>query len=276
MDKRQQQILAYTFGVAFLLIMLAIAIFLPKPSRFQFFVFRVVLALAAAGTAAMIPGFLQVQVSKFLRAGGALAVFALVYLYNPASLVSTPEVPFKSSFHFRNANIKAQVEDGQQAWSYGFSSLERDPAIVGTNVILKKVKVSLDVDCAASALNMDVWALFGGTDFGLPVGQITHGGYPPFFINGANGQGNPTPPTQLKVGIGGDRCPSQIWAQYEFATGARSGAPGFSSLKESFNPPMRLTEGLFAQLFVWTGDPRYAVQVYGATVEAEGTLIEPE
>jgi hypothetical protein len=43
----------------------------------------------------MIPGFLSVQVSTWLRAGGALAVFVIVYFYSPAALtgvkVKTPQ-----------------------------------------------------------------------------------------------------------------------------------------------------------------------------------------
>jgi hypothetical protein len=65
-----------------------LAIVFPKPYPFQYQVFRIVLALAAAGFVSMTPGFIEVRISTFLRAGGALAVFAIVYFYNPASLVT--------------------------------------------------------------------------------------------------------------------------------------------------------------------------------------------
>ncbi len=38
----------------------------------------------------MIPGFLQVQLANSIRAGGALAVFIVVFFYNPAALISKP------------------------------------------------------------------------------------------------------------------------------------------------------------------------------------------
>jgi hypothetical protein len=269
-EKRYQQIFAYTFGIAFLVIMLIIAIYLPKPQPFQFFVFRVVLSLAAAGTAAMIPGFLSVQVSTFVRAGGALAVFALVYLYNPAALVAAPEEPFKSIIRFNNLNLDASVEDGQAYWNYGFTSVEDDPKVIGNNVIIKQVKATLDVTCEPKAFNADIWILLGGADFGLPPGQKNHAGYPPNVINGGNSEGNPTPQTQLKIGIGGGDCPPQISVDYDFITQKRSGL-NFHSLKESFNPPMQLSDGLFAQVFVWTGDPRYKLHVHGVTLELAGT-----
>jgi hypothetical protein len=52
-----------------------------------------VLSLACGGVAAVIPGFLAVSMDKAgiaIRAGGALAVFLLVYFFNPAQLVASP------------------------------------------------------------------------------------------------------------------------------------------------------------------------------------------
>ena len=86
MNKSTQIASAFSFGLAILAIMLGIAVFYPYPSSFQLFVFRVVLALAAGGVAAMLPGFLTVALPPFMRAGGAIAVFALIYFYNPAEL----------------------------------------------------------------------------------------------------------------------------------------------------------------------------------------------
>jgi hypothetical protein len=85
--KTQQQVTAFVFGVVFVLVLLAVAFAVPNPSDFQYVVFKTVLALAAAGAAAMIPGFIHVTISKFVRAGGALAVFAIVFFYSPAAAV---------------------------------------------------------------------------------------------------------------------------------------------------------------------------------------------
>jgi hypothetical protein len=88
MGKPVERLLALFFGVVFIAAILALAVVFPQPSLFQYQVFRIVLALAAAGFVSMTPGFLQVTISNFLRAGGGLAVFAIVYFYNPASLVA--------------------------------------------------------------------------------------------------------------------------------------------------------------------------------------------
>jgi hypothetical protein len=75
--------------------LLVLAVVFPEPTPFQYQVFRIVLTLACAGVAAVIPGFLALRndtAGLLLRAGGALAVFVLVYLQNPAQLV-VPETP---------------------------------------------------------------------------------------------------------------------------------------------------------------------------------------
>jgi hypothetical protein len=86
MQKNYEKILAFVFGVIFVVVLLYAAFAVPNPTAFQYTVFRIVLALAAAGVAAMFSGFLTIQISNWLKAGGALAVFAIVYFYAPAAL----------------------------------------------------------------------------------------------------------------------------------------------------------------------------------------------
>ena len=86
-----EKIAVFVFGVVFLGILLGIAVLVPNPTEFQLFVFRVVLALVAAAIAALVPGFLNIQsrvLRSSIRAGGAIAVFVLVYLINPPKLVN--------------------------------------------------------------------------------------------------------------------------------------------------------------------------------------------
>jgi len=81
--------------VVFMLLMLGIAIFIPEVTTFQVFVFRTVLALVAAAAAAFIPGFITVEMGAkaklWIRAGGAIALFVIVYNVNPPLLVSAPK-----------------------------------------------------------------------------------------------------------------------------------------------------------------------------------------
>ena len=90
-------VLAFAFGVIFLAAILAIAVLLPNPTPQQFMIFRIVIAVAAAGVAAVIPGLLAVNLSAgkklAIRAGGALAVLVIVYFFSPAGLVTDPAPP---------------------------------------------------------------------------------------------------------------------------------------------------------------------------------------
>ena len=78
------------FGVTFVVALIVLAIKFPHPTPFQYNVFRIVLSLAAAGAAAMMPGFINIEVSAttglLIRAGGALAVFVIIFFFNPAQL----------------------------------------------------------------------------------------------------------------------------------------------------------------------------------------------
>ena len=82
-----ESVAVFAFGVVFILLLLGLAIFFPVPTDFQYFVFRTVIALAAAGIAAPVPGLLNINIPG-ISAGGALAVLVLVFKFSPASLVA--------------------------------------------------------------------------------------------------------------------------------------------------------------------------------------------
>jgi hypothetical protein len=91
-NHRLALLLAFTFGVLFLAAILVLAVAIPSPTVTQFESFRIVIALAAGGLAAVIPGLLDVRfggTGRFaLRAGGALGVFVIVYFFSPARWVT--------------------------------------------------------------------------------------------------------------------------------------------------------------------------------------------
>lgn len=116
-QKQTERYIAYGFGVFFVIIMLALALFVPNPTPFQLLVFRVVLALAAAGVASMTPGFLEIDLgvrkTQAIRAGGALAIFVIVYRLNPASLVVV-ESAWRSDIEGLRGDIGALVVKWEQ------------------------------------------------------------------------------------------------------------------------------------------------------------------
>jgi Protein of unknown function (DUF4019) len=86
---------ASTFGVVFLATVLAIALFVKRPTPLLVTVVKIVLALAGSGVAATVPGFLELSLQQshllMLRAGGAIAVFVILFFFVPAGLVGHTE-----------------------------------------------------------------------------------------------------------------------------------------------------------------------------------------
>jgi hypothetical protein len=85
-------IVAVVSGLAFLAAILTFAFAIPDPTTAQFFVFRTVLALAAAAFGAAVPGLLRVDITLSrkvtIQATGALAIFVVVYFLNPPEIVA--------------------------------------------------------------------------------------------------------------------------------------------------------------------------------------------
>lgn len=95
-------LLAFMFGTTFLLIMIVFAVLVKNPSPIEFTAFMVTISLSAAGIGAAIPGLLEVRFKRILRAGGAIALFVIVWFYQP-SIVNTV------------VNFEPPKEDARQA-----------------------------------------------------------------------------------------------------------------------------------------------------------------
>lgn len=70
-------------GVILMLIILVMAYYTPCPSDSQYFVFRIVLAIAVAGLASILVGQMTLKYGKILEATGPIVVFFIIYLVNP-------------------------------------------------------------------------------------------------------------------------------------------------------------------------------------------------
>jgi hypothetical protein len=79
---------AFVFGAVFICALLVLAVAIPNPTDQQFEIFRIVIAIAVAGAAAVIPGVLDARLRQgrglAITASGAFAVFVITYFYSPA------------------------------------------------------------------------------------------------------------------------------------------------------------------------------------------------
>ncbi|WP_343499196.1 hypothetical protein [Achromobacter denitrificans] len=130
MTKAQERIAVFIFGVVFVIALLILAVAVREPTPLQYQVFNVVLALAAAGVAAMLPGFIEANLPKWARAGGSLAVFLLVLQKGPASLVVPPPpeplkgtVILRDGFSFFDQSGYQFVSKAIVAWNAGLADI---------------------------------------------------------------------------------------------------------------------------------------------------------
>ena len=89
-------------------------------------------------------------------------------------------------------------------------------------------------------------------------------------------------PTQLKLTFGRAQPVTASYTYsvtYDFTTHAAIVEPpiepalGYTT-KSSSNDPMYLTDGLYAQLFIWTGAPRVNIDVGETKMEVEGVYVD--
>ena len=83
-----EKIAGFAFACIFLIALLIITLMIPDPTPTQHATFRTILALAAAGATVILPGSIAVKSQTkalALKAGGALGIFIVVYLLDPAA-----------------------------------------------------------------------------------------------------------------------------------------------------------------------------------------------
>ena len=84
--------LVFAFGVVFLSVLLWLLFRDSTPlDKDRAHIVRLVSALAAGGMGVVLPGFIEINYKGFLRAGGGIALFVLVYVYEPQRMVD-PDV----------------------------------------------------------------------------------------------------------------------------------------------------------------------------------------
>ncbi len=159
---------AFATGVIFTLLLLLLISKNPNPTEAQFNIYKTVLAIACAGTAAVIPGMLHVRVSGFLRAGGALAVFVLVFLKSPAGLVA--QDPDKREREIRKPLL--EMNDGTSPAPFT-AGLPTGP--VDSLVIDRPLTVPKNTVIVANKIDFTGRGSLEGEDFVVAAGRLRNG-----------------------------------------------------------------------------------------------------
>jgi hypothetical protein len=196
---------------------------------------------------------------------GSIAYSGRVFLYGLSHL--SPE--FTSIFNFNQSPINLSLTPQLTQMNYGFSSLEVDKTVRGEGVRIKTIRVELTVHVNANLACCDVWVLFGPRPFGFQGGPVVNGQWPGYI--------DPNPdvaPVQARFVIGNRGAKIQkdsdvhYYATYNFDTGRPSG--DVDNFKGGYAPPLTLSDGLYAQVFLWNGNPGVNVNVDKISVTVEG------
>jgi hypothetical protein len=110
-------VLAFVFGCVALAVVLWLAFRSDSLSSQQFEILRIVVALAGGGVGAVVPGFLDLHLKAgaklALRAGGASAVFVILYFWSPAHWPATHDRA--GNQHTEGAGSPIQSGDNNKA-----------------------------------------------------------------------------------------------------------------------------------------------------------------
>ena len=90
MEPSTLTIILLILGIIILTTIIIIALKIPDPTAFQLWTFRIIAGLGAACLGAIIPGFVELggDIGEIaIRAGGAIALFIIIYLINPPTIV---------------------------------------------------------------------------------------------------------------------------------------------------------------------------------------------
>ena len=93
----------FIVGVVLIIIIVFVTKIDKNPSPIAAFAYRVVIAIAAALIATGIPGVINVHISQGITAGGAIAVFVIVYWFNAAQI--EPKPPKDEEGERKGANV---------------------------------------------------------------------------------------------------------------------------------------------------------------------------
>lgn len=146
-----QLITGLIIGVIFLFLSGIAAIFIPSPTEWQLFVFRGVFAISLSAIITIIHGFIEIESrskSVTIFAGGAVAIFVLIWLVNPPGLIPPPPPPPPPPPDDFGVRFRAPSED---------LVFLPNPSVI----VVKPILVSLSMDARVKA---SIFPYYKGND----------------------------------------------------------------------------------------------------------------
>ena len=187
---------------------------------------------------------------------------------NAVTQAPSPSVQFKTVFQFRQPEINLSAQYSS-VFNYGFSSLEIDKGLTGNEVLIQSISISLKIKTRFGYVCCDAWVLLGPKPFGFSEGAIS-GGRNPYYIQPSTN----VAPVQVHFVLGNnghilpEGTETTLNAAYNFDNKQLSG--DVDRLPGVFSSPLSLPRGLYAQIFLWNGNPTVNVDAEEISLIVEG------
>lgn len=134
-----ERMIGYIFGIIFIFLLLGLVFFIPDPTKLQAKVVNTILALAAGGFAMLISGTIMVNLPGYIKAGGAIAITALILVSDPISnLASGGKIKSWHDLDISNIDL------GQDVYSNNENNGTKISGILSVNITDNKMKVDVN------------------------------------------------------------------------------------------------------------------------------------
>jgi hypothetical protein len=186
-------------------------------------------------------------------------------------------VHFTQTFHFSQPPFTISAPTPPNFG--GFTSLERDASLHG-KIKIAKLTITFDATSKSNVGFGDVWAFLGPQEFTgkqsqrlFPVGPATWSNivtYPWDLVTD-------DAPSQVKLACGrpGDMpSKARFSIVFDFMHKPVSEPRLDCTVKSSINDEMYLENGLYSQLFLWTGFPSADIEIDKIQMDVEGIFLD--
>lgn len=185
-------------------------------------------------------------------------------------------VPFERTYTFNGGFQIDFAEEDALVWNYNsyyFSPVITDPTLANKLIQIKSIDLSSPAVINSSSAGGWDWDVFlGESSFGLPEGQINN------TRNNPNWDFAYTASNQLQVSLKQPAGPGNyaFTCSYDARTKEVVASSGLDWVKSAINPSMLLKDGLYAQLFFWTGDSLCDIMFGDTTMTISGWILSDD
>jgi len=190
------------------------------------------------------------------------------------------ESRFQSEFQFSQPPFN--VAAGRGVYNFGFTSQEIANVNENGTVQIKDLTVTVLIKPHSPHISCDIWVFLGPAPLGFQRGAVKQEEYPSPSDLRLPGS------TQVRfvVGDGSNLISNNyrsftipldhLTASYDFDRGQAEGFPTIQNLKGAFNPTMKLSRGLYAQILVWNGDQTVNFDVVEVSLNVSAVRINSQ